>query len=231
MRDDEERNEIESTTMDSKLDATRVAVVTGASRGIGAAVTERLVKRGWTVVAISRSVTGAAADPESSARLSPGRLVPVALDVTDEDSIRPAVERIEREIGPIDLLVNNAGYGLRGSIEDVSVGSIRSAFEVNVFALIAMTQAVLPAMRGRRRGRIVNISSVQGEVVIPVSGVYGASKFAVEAVSDALRMELQPWSIDVVLVQPGPVKTGFAKSAKEVSASYVSNESSAYAPR
>jgi NAD(P)-dependent dehydrogenase (short-subunit alcohol dehydrogenase family) len=137
----------------------------------------------------------------------------LALDVTDEASMRAAVETVCAAHGHVDVLVNNAGYALQGPVEDTSIEAVRAQFETNVFGLVRMTQLVLPGMREAHRGRIINIGSMGGRFTFPGGAFYHASKHAVEAVSDALRLEVAPFGVQVVLVQPGPVRSAFLDSA------------------
>jgi NAD(P)-dependent dehydrogenase (short-subunit alcohol dehydrogenase family) len=180
----------------------KVALVTGASGGIGRETARALAAAGWTVYAGSRT-------PEALAALEPDGPRPVPLDVTDDASMRAAVERVLAETGRLDLLVNNAGYGLYGPLEELDLDDLRRQFETNVIGLIRMCQLVLPAMRRQGRGRIVNIGSMGGVISTPMGGAYHATKFALEAVSDVLRVEVAPFGVDVVLVRPGSVRTGF----------------------
>ncbi len=180
----------------------RTVLVTGASSGIGAATARVLAEAGHRVYAAGRRVGRL----EQLAAGRPG-VVPLALDVTDPASIDAAVARIEAEAGGVDVVVNNAGYAAVGPVETVDRDEVRRQFAVNVFGLLDVTRAVLPGMRERGRGRLVNVSSVAGRTTFPGSGVYGASKHAVEALSDALRMEVAGFGIDVVVVEPGFVRT------------------------
>ena len=182
----------------------RAVLVTGCSSGIGRATAERLAAAGWTVYASARRL-------EAVEGLAGCR--PLQLDVTDDESMRAAVERIEREEGAVGVLVNNAGYSQSGAVEGVPLDEARRQFETNVFGLMRLTQLVLPGMREQRWGRIVNVSSMGGELTFPGGGWYHASKHAVEALSDALRFELAGFGIDVVVIQPGLIRTGFAEAA------------------
>jgi NAD(P)-dependent dehydrogenase (short-subunit alcohol dehydrogenase family) len=179
---------------------TKVALVTGASSGIGADTALRLKEAGYTVY-------GAARRTERMSSLRDAGVNVLRLDVTDDDSIRTAVETIMGESGRIDVLVNNAGYGSYGSIEDVPMDEARAQIEVNVFGLARLTQLVLPHMRAQGGGTIINISSMGGEFTTLLGGWYHASKYAVEALSDALRMETRQHGIRVVVVQPGSIRT------------------------
>ncbi len=182
----------------------RSVLVTGCSSGIGRATAERLARGGWTVYASARRL-------DTVADLEGCR--PLELDVTDEGSMRAAVERIEGEEGAVGVLVNNAGYSQSGAVESVSIDLARMQFETNVFGLARLTQLVLPRMREQGWGRIVNVSSMGGELTFPGGGWYHASKHAVEALSDALRFELAGFGIDVVVIQPGLIRTRFAEAA------------------
>jgi short-subunit dehydrogenase len=193
----------------------KVALVTGASSGIGADAALRLKEAGYTVY-------GAARRTERMSALHAAGVKVLSLDVTDDDSIRAAVDTIIGQSGRIDVLVNNAGYGSYGSIEDVPMVEARAQIEVNVFGLAGLTQLVLPHMRAQRSGTIINISSMGGKLVTPLGGWYHASKYAVEALSDALRMETAQFGINVVVVEPGSIRTEWgaiaAESVKDTSA-------------
>jgi NAD(P)-dependent dehydrogenase (short-subunit alcohol dehydrogenase family) len=180
-----------------------VVLVTGCSSGIGRATAEHLASLGHTVVATARRVADIADLEARGCRTQ-------ALDVTDEASSRAAVEATLAALGRIDVLVNNAGYSQSGAVESVTIARARAQFETNVFGLLQLTQLVLPGMRARGSGRVVNVSSMGGRLVFPGGGVYHASKYAVEALSDALRFELRPFGVHVVLIQPGLIKTRFA---------------------
>lgn len=177
-----------------------VALVTGASSGIGAATAHRLASAGFTVY-------GAARRTDRLANLEPDGVRPLPLDVTEDASMVAAVDRILAEQGRIDLLVNNAGYGSYGAIEDVPLAEARRQVEVNLFGLARLVQLVLPAMRARRSGRIINITSMGGKFATVFGGWYHATKFAVEGLSDSLRQEVAPFGIDVVVIEPGAIKT------------------------
>jgi NAD(P)-dependent dehydrogenase (short-subunit alcohol dehydrogenase family) len=172
-----------------------VALVTGASTGIGFEAAKKLSSHGFSVYAGARRVD----------RMEPLKALGIqvlALDVTDDDSMRAAVGRVLEERGRIDVLVNNAGYGSYGALEQVDLAEGRRQFEVNVFGLARMTQLVLPAMRSAGRGRIINISSIGGKFYEPLGAWYHATKFAVEGMSDALRLELRPHGIEVAIIEP-----------------------------
>lgn len=186
----------------------KVALVTGASSGIGEETAKRLRATGYTVYAGARRVDRMQALAAAGARV-------LALDVTDDASMSSAVETILRETGRIDLLVNNAGYGSYGALEDVPLDEGRRQFEVNVFGLARLTQLVLPTMRTMRTGRIVNVTSIAGKVGEPFGAWYHATKFAVEGLSDSLRMELHPFGIDVVIIEPGAILTEWNGIARD----------------
>jgi NAD(P)-dependent dehydrogenase (short-subunit alcohol dehydrogenase family) len=175
-------------------------LVTGASSGIGRATARYFAEDGWTVYATSRD--GSDADVDDCRTDD--------LDVTDGAAIDRVVDRIDTEAGGVDVLVNNAGYGQYGPVEDVPADAVHRQFDVNVYGPHRLARAVLPGMRDRGDGTLVNVSSVAGRVATPGRGVYSGSKFALEAMSDALRAEVEPFGADVVLVEPGPVETEFA---------------------
>jgi NAD(P)-dependent dehydrogenase (short-subunit alcohol dehydrogenase family) len=183
--------------------ASRVILITGCSSGIGRATALHLAARGDTVIATARRV----ADLEALAAAGCRTL---ALDVRDDASMTAAVGEVDATCGRIDVLVNNAGYSQSGAVESVPIDRVRAQFETNVFGLLRLTQLVLPGMRRRGAGRVVNISSMGGRLVFPGGGVYHASKYAIEALSDALRYELRPFGVHVVLIEPGLVRTQFA---------------------
>jgi len=183
-----------------------VVLITGAATGIGRVTAETLAAAGHTVYATARR-------PSTLADLEAAGARTMALDVTDEDSMKAAVTAIEAEHGAVGTLVNNAGYGVYGPVEEVPMDDVRREFETNVFGLGRMTQLVLPGMRAAGRGRIVNVSSMGGRPVYPTGGWYHASKYAVEAMSDALRVEVKPFGISVVLVEPGLIRTEFESVA------------------
>jgi len=175
-------------------------LITGCSSGIGRAAAISLHEAGFRVYATARDVDALTSLAERGLRT-------LALDVTDEASMTQAVAATESDADAIGVLINNAGYGLYGPVEQQPMAEIRRQFETNVFGLIRLTQLVLPGMRQRRRGRILNVSSMGGRATLPGGAFYHASKYAVEAISDALRMEVAQFGIDVVLIEPGPVDT------------------------
>jgi NAD(P)-dependent dehydrogenase (short-subunit alcohol dehydrogenase family) len=186
--------------------ASKVVLITGCSTGIGRATAERLVKHGWTVYATARRPESIADLPEKGCRT-------LALDVSDEESMRAAVKVVEDERGAVGVLVNNAGYSQSGAVETIPPNQLRRQFETNVFGLVRMCQLVLPGMRKQGWGRIVNLSSIGGKVVFPGGGFYHGTKHAVEAISDALRFEVKNFGVDVVIIEPGLIKTEFGDTA------------------
>lgn len=185
----------------------KAVLITGCSTGIGRATAERLAQGDWVVYATARR-------PESIADLVERGCRTLALDVTDEASMRAAVATIEEAEGSVGALVNNAGYSQSGALETVSMDDLRVQFETNVFGLLRLCQLVLPGMRRAGGGRIVNISSMGGRLVFPGGGAYHATKYAVEAMSDAMRFEVAGFGIDVVLIEPGLITTEFGETAK-----------------
>ncbi len=185
-------------------------LVTGASSGIGRATAAEFARRGHQVFAAARREEALA----SLAATAPN-IRAVALDVTDGDSVGRAWSKIDASTGGtgVDVLVNNAGFALAGPIELLADADVRRQFDTNVFGLLTMTRTVLPAMRARGSGRVINISSLVGRTTFPGMGVYGATKYAVEAVSDALRQEVAGFGIKVVIIEPGFVATGLGEAA------------------
>ena len=180
--------------------------MTGCSSGIGKATAFALAAAGLPTYATARRV-------ESLSELAAAGCTVLACDVTDEESMRAAVDRVLAERGAVGVLVNNAGYAEYGPLEEVGLDRWRREFETNVFGLVRLTQLVLPGMRAQQWGRVVNMSSMGGQMSLPGGSAYHASKYAVEALSDVLRFEVAPFGIDVVVVQPGVVKTRFGDTA------------------
>jgi NAD(P)-dependent dehydrogenase (short-subunit alcohol dehydrogenase family) len=192
--------------MGNNGDASKAVLITGCSSGIGEATARRLARGGWTVYATARR-------PESIAHLQDDGCRTLALDVTDEDSMRAAVAAVEQAEGAVGVLVNNAGYSQGGAVEQVPMEAVRRQFETNVFGPIRLTQLVLPGMRAQRWGKIVNVGSMGGRLTFPGGGLYHATKYSLEAISDALRYEVKGFGVDVVLIEPGLIVTEFAKAA------------------
>lgn len=202
-----------------------VAVVTGSSSGIGLATALALARNGYLTYATMRNL----AKQESIQSIAEKQQLPirvVQLDVTDENSVKNAIQSILSEAGRIDVLVNNAGYGLTGAFEDIEVDEIKALYETNLFGVIRVTQAVLPTMRKQRSGRIINISSGAGRIGYPGGSAYVSSKFALEGLSESMAYEIEQFGIRTVLVEPGFVKTNFgeniaiAKKAQDPSSPY-----------
>jgi NADP-dependent 3-hydroxy acid dehydrogenase YdfG len=181
-------------------------LITGCSSGIGHQTASRLAAKGWTVYATARQ-------PERIADLADRGCMTLALDVADEASMRDAVAAVESEHGAVGALVNNAGYSQSGALETLPMERIRAQFETNVFGLVRMCQLVLPAMRRKGHGTIVNISSMGGKLTFPGGGAYHATKHAVEALSDALRWEVRGFGVRVVVIEPGLITTRFGETA------------------
>ena len=185
----------------------KTVIITGCSSGIGQATAARLAKSGdWTVYATARRT-------ETLAELEGAGCRPLALDVTDEASMVAAVDIVKAESGTIDALVNNAGYSQSGASETLDVDDVRRQFETNVFGLLRLSQLVLPSMRAQGDGRIVNISSMGGRLVFPGGGAYHATKYAVEAFSDAMRFEVSGFGIKVIIIEPGLITSNFDQAA------------------
>ncbi len=184
----------------------KAVLITGCSTGIGRATAVRLAARGHTVYATARRV-------EAIADLGDRGCRTLALDVTDEASMTAAVEAVVRAEGAVGVLVNNAGYSQSGALESLTMDDVRRQFETNVFGLLRMCQLALPGMRDQRWGRIVNVSSMGANFVFPGGGSYHATKYAVDAMSDALRFEVRGFGVDVAIVQPGLIRTEFAQTA------------------
>ena len=187
----------------------RVALVTGGSSGIGEHTARRLQEAGFTTYAVARRV-------DRMVALAEAGVTTFAMNVTDDASMTAGVDRVLAEQGRIDVLVNNAGYGSYGPVENVSIDEARRQFDVNVFGLARMVQLVTPGMRRQGSGRIINVSSIGGKFYEPLGAWYHATKFAVEGFSDSLRLELAPYGIQVVIVEPGPIRTEWNALARDV---------------
>lgn len=188
-------------------------LITGASAGIGRAATIRLAGRGHAVIATGRN----AAALDQIKRTAKGKVDTLILDVTSQASVDAAQREVATLAGAegLDVLINNAGYALAGPLESISDADLKAQFETNVFGPMRMIRAFLPAMRERRRGRIINISSVVGRLALPFFGPYNATKHAIEALSDAMRNELRSFGVDVVLIEPGAINTGFGEIERQ----------------
>ena len=180
--------------------------ITGVSTGFGRAIANAALAAGDRVIGTLRNED----QRKAFAALVPGRSFGVILDVTDDNKIQPTIDRVEREVGPIDILVNNAGYGHEGTFEESTLDDLRRQFAVNVFGAVAVTKAVLPAMRKRRAGRIINITSMGGLITLPGLSFYNGSKFALEGLSEALGKEVKGFGVYVTAVEPGSFRTDWA---------------------
>lgn len=186
----------------------KTVLITGGSAGIGMIAARSLAEKGYTVYAAARRL-------EKMEPLKASGVHPVRIDLTDSASIKSGLKEILSLSGGIDILINNAGYGSYGAVEDVPIEEARRQFEVNLFGLAELTRAVLPGMRKKKKGRIINISSIAGRIHTPFAAWYHASKHALEGFNSCLRTEVSPYGIDVVSIQPGPIRTGWL----EISAS------------
>ncbi len=199
--------------------SSKIVLITGCSTGIGHDLARRLTLANYTVVATARH-------PEQLSDLHVALQLP--LDVTDPTSVASAMEEVVRRFGRIDILVNNAGYAVRGAVEDISVEQVQQMFDVNVYGVMRMIRTVVPYMRQQKQGRVITIGSLAGKLVLPVNGTYSATKFALEALSDAMRVELAPFGIRVVLIEPGNIRTNFMATAQANSQETLSDPDSPY---
>lgn len=200
-----------------------LAVVTGASSGMGRETARRLAEKGFPVIIAARRVERL----EELASQYEG-ITAKAVDLSNSQEVQAFCEYLARLSEPVSVLVNNAGYSIRGALEDVPPEAVRRVFQVNLFSLIQVTQACLPAMRKKREGRIVNVSSMVGKFAFPMSGVYAATKHALEAVTDALRLEVAPFGIKVVAIRPGFVDTEFNDAATRMTGDLMSKTDPEY---
>ena len=198
----------------------QTVLITGGTDGLGKAAAVLLAQHGYRVVATGRSA-GKLADLDAFAKSKNLALSAVEMDVCSDDSVAAAVKRVVANCGAIDVLINNAGVGYMAVVEEIKLHDLKQQFETNLFGVVRVTQAVLPGMRARRRGRILMISSVAGLVSPPTYGAYSSSKHALEGLSNALRLELHPFGIAVVLIEPGYIVTNFQQTAKELAQPYV----------
>ena len=184
----------------------KAVLITGCGSGIGKVTAKHLAERGFTVYATSR-------DGRGLDELTAAGCKALALDVNDEASMRAAVAEVTAREGAVGVLINNAGYSQSGAVEAVPMAKVRAQFETNVFGLVRLTQLVLPGMRAQRWGKVINLSSMGGKLTFPGGGFYHATKYAVEAISDALRFEVRGFGVDVVIIEPGLIRSGFSKAA------------------
>jgi NAD(P)-dependent dehydrogenase (short-subunit alcohol dehydrogenase family) len=198
----------------------KVVLITGGSDGLGKAAAILLAERGYRVVAAGRSPKKLA-EMEALASEKNLPLGTAELDVCSDESVKEAVQGVIGRYRAIDVLINNAGVGYMAAVEEIAMADFKQQFETNLFGVLRVTQAVLPHMRERRRGRILMISSVAGLVSPPTYGAYSSSKHALEGLSDALRLELHPFGIRVVLIEPGYIVTNFQQTAKDLAQPYV----------
>lgn len=201
------------------------ALVTGASSGIGRETARLLAQAGIQVIAAARRKERL----DELARDLP-LILPRPVDLSKPQEVKTFCQELTHRTEPITILVNNAGYSIRGGLEDVSLDSARRLFEVNLFALIRITQACLPGMRRLRKGTIVNLSSIVGKFAFPFSGVYAAAKHAVEAISDALRLEVRPFGIRVITLRPGPISSEFNEAANQMTGDLMARTDPEYKP-
>ncbi|HEY3340605.1 MAG TPA: SDR family oxidoreductase, partial [Anaerolineae bacterium] len=197
----------------------KTVLITGCSTGIGQDLARRLAQADYTVIATARH-------PETLADL-PATLK-LVLDVTDPASIANAMAEVIHRFGRIDVLVNNAGYAVRGAVEEITDEQVQRMFDVNVYGVMRMVRAVVPQMRQQGAGRIINIGSIGGKLAMPVNGTYSATKFAVEALSDALRLEVAPFGIRVILIEPGNIRTQFMATAQANAKEILASPTSPY---
>ena len=200
-------------------DAAQTVLITGGTDGLGRAAAVLLAERGYRVFAAGRSAAKLA-EMDRLAREKKLPLESVEMDVCSDASVQAAVERVFQRAGGIDVLINNAGIGYMSVVEELKLEDLQKQYDTNIFGVLRVTQAILPHMRQRRSGRILMMSSVAGLVTPPTYGAYSSSKFAVEALSNALRVELYPFGIEVVLIEPGYIVTNFQQTAKELGRSY-----------
>ena len=202
-----------------------LALVTGASSGIGRETAIKLTREGFQVIAVARRKDRL----EELAKTHP-HIIAKPLDLSQPEEVEDFYGELHQRTDPVTTLINNAGYSIRGGLEDVSLSAARRLFEVNLFALIRITQACLPGMRRLRQGTIVNLSSIVGKFAFPFSGVYAASKHAVEAVSDSLRMECRPFGIRVITIRPGPIASEFNDAATKMTGDLMARTDPDYKP-
>ena len=201
------------------------ALVTGASSGIGKETALRLAQKGFKVIAAARRK-----DRLEELAKKEKNIIPRPVDLADSEALEAFCREFSNLPDPITILINNAGFSMRGGLEDMTLASARSLFEVNVFALMRITQACLPGMRKQRKGTIVNLSSVVGKFAFPFSGVYAATKHAVEAISDSLRLEVKPFGIRVITLRPGPIASEFNETANQLTGDLFSRTDPDYKP-
>jgi len=203
----------------------QIALVTGASSGMGKETAIRLAEKGFQVIAAARRIDRLTELAEQFQNINP-----MQVDLSQPEDTEVFCDYISTLPIPVSVLINNAGYSIRGVLEDVSIEAIKRIFEVNLFALIRITQACLPGMRNLRKGTIVNLSSIAGKFAFPGSGVYAATKYAVEGITDALRIELAPFGIRVVAIRPGPIATEFNEVGNKLTGDLMARTDPDYKP-
>jgi len=203
----------------------QTALVTGASSGMGRETAMRLAEKGFQVIAAARRM-----DRLNELADQFQGITPMQVDLSQPEDTEAFCRYISALPVPVSVLINNAGYSIRGVLEDISMEAIKRLFEVNLFALIRITQACLPGMRNLRKGTIVNLSSIAGKFTFPGSGVYAAAKYAVEGITDALRLELAPFGIRVVAIRPGPIATEFNEVGNKLTGDLMARTDPDYAP-
>jgi short-subunit dehydrogenase len=203
----------------------RMAVVTGASSGMGRETAKRLAQKGFRVIVAARRI-----DRLNELAEQHHGVVPKQVDLSMREEVESFCAYLSNLPHPVSVLVNNAGYSIRGALEDVPLDAARRVFEVNLFALIRITQACLPGMRKQGKGIIVNLSSMAGKFAFPMSGVYAATKHAVEAISDSLRLEVRPFGIKVITIRPGFIASEFNDAANKITGDLISRTDPDYKP-
>lgn len=193
----------------------KVILITGASSGIGKACCNHLFQRGYKVFGTSRYPQSQMVEAPKNETIRSGSLKMIQMDVDNDDSVNQAIDFILEKEVRLDVVVNNAGFGIAGSVEDTSIDEARSLFETNFWGVLRVCRAVLPIMREQQSGYIVNISSIVGQIGLPFQGLYCASKFAVEGMTEALRMEVRPFGIHVVLIEPADFHTQFSANRRK----------------
>ncbi len=192
----------------------KLALITGCSSGFGYLTSLKFARKGWKVFSGVKDIDSGSKELANIAKNEALSLEVVKLDVTSDKEVKSAIEKINKTHGRIDLLINNAGFGYLGPIEDFEIEEIQNVYNVNIFGILRMVKAVLPIMRRQKSGRIINIGSVNGLLSFGLYGIYSSSKFAVETLSEALRFEVKPFGIDVVVVEPGSFLTKFGENSK-----------------
>lgn len=208
----------------------RVAVVTGSSSGIGLETSLAFARNGFHTYATMRNLEDGSRHIMDIATKENLPLQPVQLDVNNDKSVKDAINRIVKEKGRIDIVINNAGYDLAGAIEEISYDDMKAQFETNFFGAVKVMKSVIPIMRNQRNGKIVNITSIGGRVAIPFHSIYHATKFALEGLSESIQYELEPFGIKIILIEPGTVRSDFWKNMKTAATKPSGSESTTDLP-